>query len=407
MSLLRINIENDVYIYDGMSHDFYELENLEEIKSLQNDDFRNFKLEHMSNYEKQIIDVLNKDAATLILETTEKCNLRCSYCVFSEDYEGEREHTNISMQESVAIEAINNFKQRSKKPYIVFYGGEPLMNFLLIKKSVEHANKIFDTVHYSMTTNGTLLLPKIFNFFIENNFMITISLDGLQRIHDKYRTFKNGKPSWNIIIQKLRALKEYNPDFYATNISFNCVIPNEEDIEEINEFFKSDDLFKDNKFRFSSTIQNAWDYNVAKNRMRIVKMLEEKTLTENVFDMDYIGTLIQKVIYRKEEDSKKECVPFGNRTFVRANGDMQFCERIGGTYGRTTSAEELNEFAVALHTKYNEFIKDDCSKCWAYRFCEHCPASVTREGVLDKSLMRTKCGNFISKMSFAIWMSIS
>ena len=143
-----------------------------------------------------------------------------------------------------------------------------------------------------------------------------------------------------------------------------------------------------------------------KNKELFFKMLEEKTLTENVFDMDYIGTLIQKVIYRKEEDSKKECVPFGNRTFVRANGDMQFCERIGGTYGRTTSAKELNEFAVALHTEYNEFIKDDCSKCWAYRFCEHCPASVTREGVLDKSLMRTKCGNFISKMSFAIEMYI-
>lgn len=406
MSFLKINIDDDIYVYDGMSHDFYELENKEEIKQFKNDDFENYKLRQLDISEERIIRELNNEAATLILETTEKCNLRCSYCVFSDDFEGERQHTNIPMNPGVMINAINQFSKRSSEPYIVFYGGEPLTNYLLIKKGVKHANEIFENPHYSMTTNGTLLTSTKFDFLIENNFMITISLDGLKRIHDTYRKFGNGNPSWDVILNNLEKLKEYNPNFYATNIGFNCVIPNDENPEEINEYFNSHDLFKNQEFRFSYTLQSVSSYNVKQNRQRIVDMLNNKNLQQNMYDMDHIGTLIQKVIYRKDEDSRKVCIPFSNRTFVRANGDMQFCERIGGTYGRVNSQEELNDLAVQLNKEYTEFIKDDCSKCWAYRFCEQCPASVTKDGKLDKKIMRKKCGDFKSNMRFSIEMYI-
>lgn len=406
MSFLKINIDNDIYIYDGMTHDFYELENKEEIKAFKNDDFKEFKLKQLDISEERILNELNNEAATLILETTEKCNLRCSYCVFSDDFEGEREHTNIPMSSEVMINAINQFSTRSEEPYIVFYGGEPLTNYLLIKKGVEHANSIFKNPHYSMTTNGTLLTPRKFDFLIENNFMITISLDGLKRIHDKYRKFGNGKPSWDVILDNLKKLKTYNPDFYANNVGFNCVIPNEESPAEINEYFNSEDLFKNQEFRFSYTLQSVSNYDVRANRDRILKMLEKKELNKNMFDMDHIGSLIQKVIYRKDEDMRKQCIPFANRTFVRANGDLQFCERIGGSYGRAQNQDELNDLAIQLNKEYTEFIKGDCSKCWAYRFCEQCPASVTRDGKLDKTLMRKKCGDFKGNMRFAIEMYI-
>lgn len=409
MSFLKLSVEDNIYIYDSYSHDFYQLENLKEdfLKLKQQSNlFKEIKLKNFSIQEDTIRNNLI-NAATLILETTEKCNLRCSYCVFSDDFKGEREHTNIPMATEIAINAINDFSERSKEPYIVFYGGEPLMNIPLIKASVAHANKLFTNAHYSMTTNGTLLRKNLLPFLIENNFKITVSLDGLKHIHDKYRTFSNGQPSWDIILSNLTFIKNQYPDFYNKNIGFNCVVPNDIDIEEVNSFFNTHELFQNHEFRFSYTIQSANDYQINEiNKNRIIKILQNKEMNDNVFDLDHIGTLIQKVIYRKDSDTKKVCTPFSNRTFVRTNGDLQFCERIGDNYGRAKTPSELVDLSIELNREYNEFVKEDCSNCWAYRFCEQCPASIAKDGALDKIVMRKKCNNFKQKMKFSIEMYI-
>jgi len=102
--------------------------------------------------------------------------------------------------------------QKDEKIQIGFFGGEPLIEFELIKKIVMFAKKhpSFKTnqTSFSITTNGTILTERILEFFLENNISPSISCDGPPEIHDLNRHFPNGKGSSAIVETKIKmALK--------------------------------------------------------------------------------------------------------------------------------------------------------------------------------------------------------
>ena len=81
---------------------------------------------------------------------------------------------------------------------IGFYGGEPLLEFELIKKCVKYARKELKgkQINFALTTNATLLNDEIINYFIEHSFIVTVSIDGPKEMHDDERRFaKNNKGS--------------------------------------------------------------------------------------------------------------------------------------------------------------------------------------------------------------------
>jgi radical SAM protein with 4Fe4S-binding SPASM domain len=94
---------------------------------------------------------------------------------------------------------------------LIFFGGEPLVRFDLIKKTVETTiNNISNhTVSFSITTNGTLLTDRIAEFFSVNKFAVLLSLDGLDNKYN-HRVFKNGKPSFNKALRGYNLLKAHN-----------------------------------------------------------------------------------------------------------------------------------------------------------------------------------------------------
>lgn len=129
----------------------------------------------------------------LVLQVTQKCNLRCSYCVYSGDYKN-RNHSQKEMSWETAKEAVDylyGHSMSSEDIYISFYGGEPLLMFRLIKEVVEYVKREYcqRTVHFNLTTNGTLFTPEIVQYFIKNNIQIMFSLDGPKEVHDKNRIF--------------------------------------------------------------------------------------------------------------------------------------------------------------------------------------------------------------------------
>ena len=109
---------------------------------------------------------------------------------------------------------------------LAFYGGEPLLNLMLIKQSVEYIKeKAFGkNIKFAITTNGTLLTHEIVDFLVENNFQLAISLDGPESVHDQHRKFANSdKGSFRILKENYLSILNRYPE-YAKKITFNTVL---------------------------------------------------------------------------------------------------------------------------------------------------------------------------------------
>ena len=163
----------------------------------------------------------------LILQVTQQCNLRCKYCAYSGNYYN-RSHTSNRMDFETAKKAIDFYLKRSEKAdqlVLSFYGGEPLLEFELIKKCVSYIlqRKGDKKILFTMTTNGTLMTEDVIEFLVKYEFNLMISLDGDKKSHDINRRFKTGKGSFDIILENVSRLKAYNEEYYS-KVLFNCVI---------------------------------------------------------------------------------------------------------------------------------------------------------------------------------------
>lgn len=147
---------------------------------------------------------------TLVLHVTEACNLNCSYCY----YHGSKSPAKgKAMTVAVARRAVDFLMEKSgalDKVELVFFGGEPLLNKHLIAETVAYANASAahcgKSVDFALTTNATLLSESTTMFLMENRIGVTVSIDGLPHVHDRYRRFPDGSPSFAIIKPGIRRL---------------------------------------------------------------------------------------------------------------------------------------------------------------------------------------------------------
>ena len=150
----------------------------------------------------------------LTLNVTRKCNLKCDYC-----FEDSEWRKGGEMSFEVAKKAIDTFfitPSNTPDWVIIFTGGEPLLNFALLKEVVEYVEEKGLKVEYKIKTNATLLDDTKMDFLIKNNFKIQISLDGNQTAHDTHRKFANGKGSFEMVDKVIKKLIEKN---YGSNVS--------------------------------------------------------------------------------------------------------------------------------------------------------------------------------------------
>ncbi len=144
----------------------------------------------------------------LNLKITSNCNLSCKYCY--EDHNLPKGYSGV-MDQDTAIRAIEWYAQykKTKSVNICFIGGEPLLNFDIIKGTVTHFKKdpSFD-IHYSLTTNATLLTPRLIQFISENDIGVNISIDGDKELHDKMRLYRNGNPSFHVVANAISLFAE-------------------------------------------------------------------------------------------------------------------------------------------------------------------------------------------------------
>lgn len=414
-----ISTNNNYYLIDGFSNEIYQLDTKNDLYTITENDIEEFK-EHQDLIPQSYETKITNNAKTLVLEITEKCNLRCTYCVFDEKFNNERSHSTLEMNEQTAFEAIDNFKNRvnGNEAYIVFYGGEPLTKFNFIKQIVDYAIiNIGSFVKFSLTTNGVLFTKDKFDFLCKHNFLITISLDGPKEIQDKYRIGINKEPTFDKIIKNLNLLYEYDKTYYNNYIQFNCVVNNVDEFTKINEFFSSTILLNKSKIQFSNQIQKSSNLtksiNTKFNKEYIINLIKENDFKNHPIEYEYYGNLLRKIKYRLlGEDAKNrkvKCIPFSNRTYVRTSGKVQFCERIE-TVGLTNlNTKNMLTVAEEYLNKYKSFKETKCNNCFAYNFCEMCFASFISNGKLDEEKANRVCDNYRNevKLAFEIYIEIS
>ena len=192
---------------------------------------------------------LERNVGTAALQVTQGCNLRCKYCSYSGKYDN-RVHGNKRMSKEIAFSAIDfvlNHSIDRDKIYLGFYGGEPLLEFGLIKDCVEYAKRkcVGKKISFNMTSNTTLINDDIIDFLYDNKFGLTISLDGDRQAHDKNRRFaSNGLGSFDTVIRNLKRIMELHPD-YLELIHINSVIDPATDFDSTNRFFTDNNVVKD------------------------------------------------------------------------------------------------------------------------------------------------------------------
>jgi len=153
---------------------------------------------------------------TMVLNVTNQCNLSCTYCYeYGEDkiVDTENGRQPKFMSEETARQSVDFMLRESganKVAHVTFFGGETLLNFPVLVKTVAYARRrgaeLGKDVDFSLTTNATLLRPEVIEFLAEERIGVTISIDGPREMQDKFRVFHNGAGSYDVVAPKIKAL---------------------------------------------------------------------------------------------------------------------------------------------------------------------------------------------------------
>jgi uncharacterized protein len=173
---------------------------------------------------------------TLILHVTDACNLNCGYCYQRADRTVSRGvHP---MSHATARKAVDFLLDRSEglqDVVLVFFGGEPLLNFAVISATVDYARQKAaekgKRVDFALTTNGTLLTTETIDFLQTHHLSVTVSLDGWEQIHDRFRRFADGRPSYGVIRENVQRLLRRSPNRPA--VARVTLAQNAENVSEI------------------------------------------------------------------------------------------------------------------------------------------------------------------------------
>ncbi len=146
----------------------------------------------------------------LCLHVAHTCNLNCSYCFASQGkYQGERAVMSLEVGKRALDFLIENSKGR-RNLEVDFFGGEPLMNFDVVKELVKYARErekeTGKNFRFTLTTNGILIDNDVIDFANREMSNVVLSLDGRKEVHDRFRVDYAGNGSWDKIVPKFQKL---------------------------------------------------------------------------------------------------------------------------------------------------------------------------------------------------------
>ena len=353
----------------------------------------------------------------LCLHIAHTCNLNCAYCFASQGkYQGERAVMSFEVGKRALDFLIENSGTR-RNLEVDFFGGEPLMNFQVVKDLVAYARSIEKeknkNFRFTLTTNGLLIDRDVIEFANREMSNVVLSLDGRKEIHDKYRVDYAGVGSYDRIVPKFQELvqarggKNYymrgtfthrNPDFLKDvqtmldlgfrELSMEPVVCAPEDEAALTE----EDL--------AVVMQQYEDLAT----LMLKKDAEGDPFTFYHYMIDLQGgPCIYKRISGCGSGTEYMAVtPWGDlypcHQFV---GDEAF--KLGDIWQGVTNTAKQNEFMDC-----NVYARPDCKDCWAKLYCSGgCAANAYHATGSIKGIYEPGCRLFRKRMECAIMVAVA
>jgi uncharacterized protein len=165
-------------------------------------------------YKDYIFDFKNRQTVVkaLCLHIAHDCNLACQYCFAEEgEYHGRRALMSFEVGKKALDFLVHNSGNRINLE-VDFFGGEPLMNWEVVKQLVAYGRSLEEPFHkkfrFTLTTNGILLNDEIQEFLNKEMSNVVLSIDGRKEVHDRMRPFRGGQGSYDVIVPKFQKLAE-------------------------------------------------------------------------------------------------------------------------------------------------------------------------------------------------------
>jgi len=388
------------YILDGELCQLFNAELQEDFKALRGRKLGDEEMIRHLRAELTDEDIDNRlaNCVSLILGVTEECNFRCRYCVYSGKYGGERTHTDKKMSLETAQKAVDFFfdlvnrPERRKKRYhiyIGFYGGEPLLEFDLVKKVIAYTKKAAREngldrrlgILYRLTTNGYFLDEEKGDFFARENVLVDVSLDGPEIEHDKFRVHRDGHPTWKTVMKNLENIRLRHPDYYQERINYLITLHPGHDCPAIDRFFlENPGLFQEINLFFNQV-------SLTKLRPEEMNKWRGLTPTDSRLRFEQITQDLPQKFRLKFRDLHTPltaaCFPGGERIFVDTEGHFKICEKAGHelpAIGHVDRGFDRQQIRQILRSYNEEIIKHRCWECPRWFMCRVCPANSSVDG---------------------------
>lgn len=176
----------------------------------------------------------------LIKPASGNCNMRCKYCFYG-DEQKKRSRASYGMMNDKTLRNLMRklLKRAEGACSIAFQGGEPTLAGLDFFRSVVSYGKLYNRnnvkIEYALQTNGAEINREWCAFLKENHFLVGLSVDGTEEIHNHYRRMRNGEETYHRIQKTVKLFDEYHVDYNILTVVHREVAEN---IEEIYEIYK-------------------------------------------------------------------------------------------------------------------------------------------------------------------------
>ena len=353
----------------------------------------------------------------LCLHIAHTCNLNCSYCFASQGkYHGDRAVMSFEVGKRALDFLIENSGTR-RNLEVDFFGGEPLMNFEVVKQLVAYAREVEKekgkNFRFTLTTNGVLIDDEVIDFANREMSNVVLSLDGRREIHDRFRVDYAGKGSFDRIVPKFQRLveKRGGKDYYMRG-TFTHANP---------DFLEDIKVMLDLGFTELSmepVVCPPGDPAELTDEDTAIVMKQYEELAELMLQRDKEGRPFTFYHYMIDLTGGpciyKRISGCGSGTEYMAVtpwGDLYPCHqfvgeekyKLGDIYNGVTNTAAQCEFAGC-----NVYSRPECRDCWARLYCSGgCAANAYHATGSVKGVYKKGCDLFRKRMECAIMLAIA
>ena len=353
----------------------------------------------------------------LCLHIAHTCNLNCSYCFASQGkYHGERAVMSFEVGKQ-ALDFLIAHSGNRRNLEVDFFGGEPLVNFQVVKDLVAYARSIEKehgkNFRFTLTTNGLLIDDDVIDFANCECHNVVLSLDGRKEIHDRFRVDYAGKGSWDRIVPKFQQLVEARGgQGYYMRGTFTHANP---------DFLKDIQVMLDlgfNELSMEPVVAAPDDPSALTEEDKAIVMEQYEKLAMLMLDKDKEGKPFTFYHYMIDLTGGpciyKRISGCGSGTEYMAVtpwGDLYPCHqfvgeekfKLGDVWNGVNNTEIQSEFAEC-----NVYARAECRDCWARLYCSGgCAANAYHATGSVKGVYKYGCDLFRKRMECAIMVAIA